>query len=152
MDSMNTKQNINIDGVFLNPLRIIEGEPGDVMHALKRSEPEFSGFGEAYFSTVHQGKFKGWKRHRRMVLNLVVPVGGIKFVIHDDREGSSSNGNFFEVELSLNNYQRLTVPPMVWMGFQGLSSGPNMLLNVASILHDPDESDRRDPETIPFAW
>ncbi len=129
-----------IDQVVLTPLRIIPGDSGDVMHAIKMQESSFHGFGEAYFSTVDKNAVKGWKKHHKMILNLVVPTGAIRFVLYDDRPDSRSYKSFQETILSKENYQRLTVPPGVWMAFQGLSDGLNMLLNVASIPHDPLES------------
>jgi dTDP-4-dehydrorhamnose 3,5-epimerase len=131
----------NIEGVLLSPLRIIETESGNVLHALKQQEDAFSGFGEAYFSSVQQGAAKGWKKHRRMILNIVVPAGEIAFVLYDDREQSATRGMVQEIKLSLANYQRLTVPPGVWMAFKGIHPGTNMLLNIASIPHDPAEAD-----------
>jgi len=59
----------------------------------------------------------------------------------DDRKESKTYQLLQEVELSKNNYKRLTVPPGVWMAFKGISHGLNMLLNIASIPHDPGETD-----------
>lgn len=131
----------NIEQVILTPLRIIEGQAGNVMHALKTSESSYHGFGEVYLSTVKLNSVKGWKKHQHMVLNLIVPVGAIRFVLYDDRANSKTYGKIQEITLSRANYQRLTVPPGVWMAFQGLSEGENMLMNVASIPHDPTEAD-----------
>jgi dTDP-4-dehydrorhamnose 3,5-epimerase len=130
-----------IAGIILTPLKIIRGDSGNVMHAMKKNEESFAGFGEAYFSTVQQGAGKGWKCHREMILNIVVPEGSICIVLYDDRPGSSTRGMINEIILSQDNYQRLTVPPGIWMGFKGMSSGTNLLLNMASILHDPAEAD-----------
>jgi dTDP-4-dehydrorhamnose 3,5-epimerase len=130
-----------IEGVVLTPLRIIKGESGDVMHALKQPEESFQGFGEAYFSTVHAGAVKGWKKHRMMILNVIVPVGTIKFVLYDDRLGSKSYQAIQEIIISPENYQRITVPPGVWMAFQGLGASESILLNIASIPHDPLEAE-----------
>ena len=130
-----------IAGVQLTPLKIIDGQAGNVMHALKAQDSSFAGFGEAYFSTVEHGAIKGWKKHRLMILNLVVPVGAIRFVLFDGRENSETYGQMQEVSLSTSHYQRLTVPPGVWMAFGGESEGLNMLLNIASIPHDPTEAD-----------
>ena len=143
-----------IEGVFLTPLRIIPGENGEVLHAIKVTDPSFAGFGEAYFSTVNKGAVKAWKRHRIMILNLVVPAGEIKFVMYDDRKDSSTCGNISEITLSRSNYQRLTVPPMIWMGFKGVGKGLNMLLNVTNIPHNPDEADRQDAfeNNIGYDW
>jgi dTDP-4-dehydrorhamnose 3,5-epimerase len=142
----------DIEGVMLTPLRVIKGESGDVMHALKQQEESFQGFGEAYFSTVRPGAVKGWKKHRRMLLNVVVPVGAIKFVLYDPRLGSNSYQMIQEVVLSLENYLRLTVPPGIWMAFQGVGPGENILLNMASIPHDPLEADNLpvQNESIPY--
>jgi dTDP-4-dehydrorhamnose 3,5-epimerase len=131
----------DIVDVLVTPLRIIRGDSGDVMHAMKESEKTFNGFGEAYFSTIRTGAVKGWKKHRRMILNLVVPVGAIKFVLYDDRPDSKSYKIFQEITLSPENYQRLTVPPGIWMAFNGIGTNENLLLNIASIPHDPMEAD-----------
>jgi dTDP-4-dehydrorhamnose 3,5-epimerase len=131
----------SLEDVLLTPLRVIKGESGDVMHALKQQEESFSGFGEAYFSTIHPRAIKGWKKHRKMALNLIVPVGTIKFVLYDDRLSSKSYQTIQEIILSPENYQRLTVPPGIWMAFQGMGKSDNILLNIASIPHDPLEAD-----------
>lgn len=119
---------------------------------MKSNDPGYAGFGEAYFSTIEPGTVKAWKRHRRMVLNLVVPIGSIRFVIHDDREGSPTYGEFNEVVLSKDNYYRLTISPMVWMGFQGVGKTPGLLLNIASIPHEPNEADKREIDKFDFDW
>ena len=142
----------SLDGVLLTPLKIIDTQGGDVLHGLKQSDMGFNGFGEAYFSTVDKGAIKAWKRHHEMVLNLIVPVGAVQFVLFDDRTESGSFGKYQEVTLSRNNYQRLTVPAMLWMGFQGISEGTNILLNVASIIHRPEEADRLVLEEIEYHW
>ena len=48
------------------------------------------------FSSVFPGVIKGWHLHRRMTLNYAVPVGLIKLVLYDDREGSSTRGELME--------------------------------------------------------
>jgi dTDP-4-dehydrorhamnose 3,5-epimerase len=141
-----------IEGVLLTQLKVIEVPGGDVLHGMKSSDPGYLGFGEGYFSTVKHGAVKAWKRHHKMTLNLVVPLGSIYFVIYDDRKNSLSNGVYQEVVLSRNNYYRMTVPPMVWMGFQGVGKNTNMLLNIADIEHTYDEADRRDINEIKYNW
>jgi len=138
--------------VLISPLKIIEVPDGDVLHAVKVSDTGFHGFGEAYFSTIKNGKVKAWKRHRKMTLNLVVPTGAIRFVLFDDRDAQTDANQFQEVTISSSNYCRLTVPPMVWLGFQGIEEGLNLLLNVADFEHDPLEVDRKEIEEIAFDW
>lgn len=136
--------------LIITPLDIIKVNKGDIMHAMKSHDPGFSGFGEAYFSVVSYNAIKAWKRHHEMTLNLVVPVGKIRFVLFDDRK--ASNTQFQEVIISKDNYCRLTVPPMVWIGFQGLSDNGSMLLNIADIEHNPHEVDKKNIEQIEFNW
>ena len=131
-----------IDGVILTPLRQINHPKGDVFHAMKRTDPGFVSFGEAYFSSILCGLVKAWKRHSRMTLNLVCMVGKIHFVLYDGREGSPTFGNYLETTLSPDKpelYRRITIPPGVWMAFLGIGDGKSMLLNVADIPHDPTE-------------
>ena len=133
-----------MDGVTLTSLRKIEHSKGDVFHAMKASDKGFSGFGEAYFSTVNKSDVKGWKKHTKMTLNLVVVTGEVEFVVH--------NGiDFFNVKLSKGNYQRLTVEPGLWVAFRGLSN-ENIVLNLASIEHDPNESENVHLNAFDYDW
>jgi len=142
-----------IDGVVVTPLKVVRVAGGDVYHAVKKGDLGFVGFGEAYFSTIHQGAIKPWKRHRQMTLNLVVISGLIRFVVHDDRPASPSFGKTMEFRLGLSTeYGRLTIPPGLWMAFQGLGQATNLLLNVADIPHDPTEADRGDIDKFAFDW
>lgn len=141
-----------VEGVILSPLKVIEVEKGNVMHALKSTDAEYKAFGEAYFSTVNFNQVKGWKAHQKMIMNLIVPTGEVQFALFDDRPDSNSYKQFFTVNLSLKNYQRLTVPPKVWMAFKGIGKDLNLLLNIASIPHDPTEAKTVDLEKIPFSW
>lgn len=141
-----------IDGVILSPLKVIPVDAGNVMHAFKNSDVGYNQFGEAYFSSVKYKHIKAWKRHLRMTLNLIVPVGEISFVLYDNRDNSKTKSHFFAITLSLNNYQRLTVPPDIWMGFQGVNDGLNLLLNIADMPHDPDEVERCEIDDIQYDW
>ena len=133
-----------MDGITLTPLKQITHPKGDIYHAMKASDNGFSGFGEAYFSTVNKSDIKGWKKHNEMTLNLIIVMGEVEFVVH--------NGiDFFNVKLSKDNYQRLTVKPGLWVAFRGLSN-ENMLLNLASIEHDPNESEGVDLYAFDYDW
>jgi len=138
------------DDIVLTPLSIIKTPNGSVLHAMKNNDSGFNGYGEAYFSEIEPQAIKAWKQHKEMTLNLIVPVGAIRFVLLDDR--ISKEGNLQQIVLSKNNYQRLTVPPMVWVGFQGVSNGTSMLLNIANITHSPDEVNVKDINEINFKW
>ena len=139
-----------IKDVIITHLDVIDTLGGNVMHGMKRTSKGYTGFGEAYFSKIDEGAIKAWKRHKEMTLNLIVPVGEIRFVLFDERE--VLNTQFQEIIISKNNFCRLTVPPMIWMGFQGLSDGGSMLLNIANIEHNIHEVDKKNTEQIEFNW
>ena len=135
-----------MDGVILTPLKQIYHPKGDIFHAMKNSDIGFDGFGEAYFSTINQNDIKGWKKHTKMTLNIIVPVGNIEFVVYDE-----NSKEFFSTKLSHNNYQRLTVKAGLWMAFRGIGEY-NMLLNLASIEHDPNEAINIGIDEIKYEW
>ena len=141
-----------IEGVILTPLKQIVNPKGDLYHAMKQSDNGYKSFGEAYFSTVIKDEIKGWKKHTLMVLNLIVPIGAVEFIIYDDRIDSSTKNQFFSLILSQENYQRLTVPAGVWMAFRGIGEDLNMLLNIASIEHDPSEAITKQLTDINYTW
>ncbi|KDN53955.1 dTDP-4-dehydrorhamnose 3,5-epimerase [Flavobacterium seoulense] len=144
---------INIEGVLLTPLKKIHHPKGDVFHGMKKSDAGYYGFGEAYFSTIHFQDVKPWKKHLEMTLNFVVPLGEIRFVIYDDRDESVTKNNFFDVTLGSNAYQRITIPPGVWVAFSGVGSGFNLLLNLANLEHNPAEVERKEElSEIPYQW
>ncbi len=135
-----------MDGIKLTPLKQIFNPKGDVFHAMKESDEGFVQFGEAYFSTIQKGEIKGWKKHTEMTLNLVVPIGEVEFTVYNE-----DIKEFFSVKLSQENYQRLTVQPSMWVAFRGLGE-KNMLLNLASMKHDPKEAVNIDLTEIDYEW
>ena len=135
-----------MDGVKRTPLKCMRNPKGDVYRILKAVDLEFDRFGEAYFSTIGRNRIKGWKKHEQMVLNIAVPVGEIKFVIYNE-----NSQDFFSISLSKNNYKRLTISPGLWIAFKGMQEN-NMLVNIANIEHDPNESENVDLNTIDYEW
>lgn len=143
---------LTISGLILSSLKQIYHPKGNVFHGIKKSDVGFIDFGEAYFSSIKKNEIKSWKLHTKMTLNLIVPVGAIRFVIFDDRENSPSIGKFAELILSRDNYKRLTVPPKLWLAFQGFDENLNLLLNITDIEHDPGEIIRKDLNEIKYNW
>jgi dTDP-4-dehydrorhamnose 3,5-epimerase len=139
-----------IEGVISSPLKIVPLHAGDVMTAMKKNDPGYMGFGEAYFSKINSGMIKAWKRHREMTCNFIVSKGNIRIVLVDDR--NKEQYQYQEIIMSPVNYIRLTVPPMIWIGFQGMGTKTSILLNIANILHDPSESDNKEIHELTYDW
>lgn len=144
-----------IEGVATVVLCEIADERGAVLHMLRCDALGFTKFGECYFSEVLPGAIKAWKLHREQTQNLVVPVGRIRLVIYDDREGSSTRGNLQILELGRpDSYLRVLIPPGLWYGFACLGNKPALLANCADLPHDPAENEmlRASDSSIPYAW
>ncbi len=120
---------------LLTPLRRIANPKGDVLHGMKRSDQGFAGFGEAYFSLIHPGQTKGWKKHLRMQLNLVVPHGDVRIIVVDERKPST-----WTYVIGESNHARLTVPPGLWVAFCGMGVMTSVLLNIANLEHEDSEA------------
>lgn len=121
--------------VIVTPLKRIENPKGDIYHAIKATDVGFAGFGEAYFTSIACGETKGWKQHTVMHMNLIVPVGDVEFHVRE--------GNFGETSryiVGKSNYVRLTIPAGYWVAFSGKGQSLNLVLNVASLAHDPEEA------------
>lgn len=136
--------------ILVTPLRRIETAGGDVLHAIKQSDEGYGGFGEAYFSWVSSGAVKAWKCHIRMTMNLVVPVGQVRFVFCE--KSTAGVAEFRVEEIGVDRYARITVPAGIWFGFQGRSNTQSLVLNIASILHDPNEVERLALSDINYNW
>ena len=136
--------------ITVTPLRRISTDGGDVLHAMKQSDVGYEGFGEAYFSWISKGAVKGWKRHTQMTMNLVVPVGRVRFVFCEIH--SVADCDFRIEEIGEEHYARITVPSGIWFGFQGLDTSPSLVLNIASIIHNPSEVERQALSEIYYVW
>ena len=141
---------ITLADILITPLKKIYVPNGDVFHAMKSSDIGFKEFGEAYFSFISKGAIKAWKRHKLMSMNLIVPVGSVKFVFC---QKSESYGEIFRIEkIGIHSYHRITVPPGIWFGFQGLGGNQNLVLNIASIENDPNDVERLKQNEINYDW
>ena len=87
-----------------------------------------------------------------MILNLTVSLGEVLFVLYDDRDNSKTNGQFFKVKISLENYYRITIPSGIWIAMAGIGNKINHILNIASIKHDPKEKDTLELNKINYNW
>lgn len=149
------KPDVTIAGVTLTELRQITDERGAVLHMVRSDAPDFTAFGECYFSEVRAGAIKAWKRHRTQTQNLAVPVGRIKIVIYDNREDSLSRGHMLIQELGRPDaYCRIRIPPGLWYGFAALGETPALIVNCADSPHQPAESEAAplDDARIPYRW
>ena len=153
MDPIN--ESVEIEGVIIQPLKQIADKCGPVLHMLKNDSRLFKQFGEVYFSEIHSGLVKAWKRHKKQSQNLVVPLGKIWLVIYDDRPNSNTHRKIAQYKLGRpKDYRLIHIPPMLWYGFQGIGDQTSMIANCTDLSHDPEEMESLSADTsqIPYQW
>ena len=144
-----------IEGVIVQPLMQIADNRGSVLHMMTRDSKFLIQFGEVYFSEIHSGKIKAWKRHKKKIQNLTVPINKIRLVIYDNRSSSSTHGKIVEYEVGRpDHYCLVHIPPMLWYGFQTLGDQTALIANCADQPHDPEETESLpiDSNEIPYQW
>ncbi len=150
-----TRNQTPIDGVKIVEKRIIRDQRGAIYHMLRSDDPEFSKFGEIYFSEVRNGIVKGWHFHTLMSLNYLLISGEILLVLFDDREDSPTRGSYNEIQLKEADQNKLVqIPPLVWNGFKGVAEPRSIVANCSDIPHDPDEILRKpiDDPIFNYDW
>ncbi len=153
MDSL--KESDEIEGVIVQPLKQITDHRGSVLHMIRKDSELFKQFGEVYFSEIHSGIIKAWKRHKNQTQNLTVPINKIRLVIYDSRPDSKTQGKVKEYELGRpNNYRLIHIPQMLWYGFQTLGDQTALIANCPDHPHDPvdTESLSSNSKQIPYHW
>jgi len=135
--------------LILTPLKRIPTAGGDVFHALRATDSGFVAFGEAYFTSVQERHVKGWKRHNRMTLNFIVPVGSVQVRVIGAQKDVR---DFLLGTDGKASYSRLTIPPGNWVAFGGFAPGLSVMLNIADIAHDPTEADNASIDEFEWKW
>lgn len=144
-----------IKGVKIKSLSKVVDERGVIFHMLRNDDPNFTRFGEIYFSLIYPGVIKGWHLHTKMTLNYAVISGMIKLVLLDDRKGSSTRGEIMEIFIGEDNYALITIPPGIWNGFKGIGIKSAIVANCSTLPHDPKEIKRMNPlnnKIIKYNW
>ena len=138
----------NLNNIVITQLATFDVDGGRVMHGIKKNDIGYVGLGEVYFSYIDPKAVKAWKKHNRMTLNLVVPLGKVRFVFCDPL----SEGHYRVEDVGEGNYVRLTVPPGIWFGFQGIALQPSLVTNIADLQHDSAEVERQAVLSFDYQW
>ena len=140
-----TKEELLISVIDMKNIHLNDG---NVMHFLKKNDKSFRGFGEVYFSWILKNKIKGWKKQKKNTMNLIVPVGKVKFVFFKDE----ILRGFFSIIIGENNYKRITVPPNLWYGFKNLDKKKSLIVNLVDNEHNPTDIENKALNSLNFDW
>jgi dTDP-4-dehydrorhamnose 3,5-epimerase len=145
-----------IDGVRLVPLTSHCDDRGRVMELLRRDDPHFKNFGQAYLSTILPGVVKAWHAHGIQTDALAVIRGMVLIGLFDDRAESPTRGKVRKVVAGTHQPTLVMIPPGVYHGFRALGNEEALLINLPSEPYNRDKPDelRRpwDDPAIPFSW
>lgn len=127
-------------------LLIFKNNKGNVLRAFRKQEDKIGKFGEVYLSWINKKAIKGWKYHKRMHMNLVVPVGLVKFVFYEDKK-------FKEIIIGEKKYHRIYVPNRIYFAFQNLSKQKSLVINYSNIIHqNKNETLNKNLKEINYQW
>lgn len=117
---------------------------GNVFKALSKKDKNYQGFGEVYFSFIKKNQIKGWKKHKKMKMNLFVPIGKVEFTFLLEKKKKLK-----KITIGEKNYKRLFVSNNIWFAFKGLTK-TNLIMNVSNIVHSKNEVSRKKNKDLKF--
>ena len=88
--------------------------------------------------------------HKKITLNIVVPIGNVRFVLFEMKKNKVSK--IEEVKIGQDDYRLLTINPKIWYGFIGISKNPSMIVSLTNMLHDENEMVRENINFFDYNW
>ena len=121
--------------IIIKSCKIVDHPKGDIVKIINKDDSHFSGFGEAYTTSIKYNEIKGWKMHKSMKSTLYVLRGAVEFSFFNRRKQPINR-----IILHENRPVTLNIINPIWFAFRGYSDEKNTILNIANIKHNPSES------------
>ena len=145
-----------IEGVVTKKLKLVPDERGRLMEILRKDDPFFESFGQAYITSAYPGVVKAWHRHKKQKDHFTCLSGMAKLVLYDDREKSRTRGEINEFFIGELNPLLVRIPNEVWHGFKCIGQTECLCMNLPTELYmyDHPDEERIDPHQspIPYDW
>jgi len=130
---------------------------GYLYEMLRKDDPFYKGFGQAYVSSINPGVVKGFHKHSMQTDHVVCVVGQIKLVLIRDLGPRPSGGTMADVEehhLSVLSPQMVVIPPDIYHGWMCVGNEPALVINFSTHPFDPQTPDeeRVDPHDNPWGY
>lgn len=156
MDGLKQTAEKQIDGVLTKQLVVHPDSRGRLFEILRCDDAIFQKFGQVYLTTANPGIIKAWHYHKLQTDYFCCIAGRARLALYDARPSSPTAGRINEFLVGPENLILVTIPPMVYHGFQCVSKSEAVMINIPTLPYnaaDPDEY-RLDPfvEIIPYAW
>jgi dTDP-4-dehydrorhamnose 3,5-epimerase len=145
-----------IDGVETKRLVAYADERGFLMELLRRDDPFFTRFGQAYVSLSYPGVVRAWHFHKQQTDYICAVQGMAKVVAYDPREDSPTHGQVQELFIGEQSPVLVKIPPMVYHGYKAISTEPILIVNFPSEPYNAQEPDEYrlppDSDQVPYDW
>jgi dTDP-4-dehydrorhamnose 3,5-epimerase len=145
-----------IEGVHIKKLRFIEDERGRLMEVLRKDDPFYRKFGQAYVTTARPGVVKAWHYHMLQDDNIALLVGKIRFGLFDARKDSRTHGESMDLLVDEKAPVLIHVPKGVYHGFKCVGDVEAMVMNVPTEPYNHNSPDELRVDAfeneIPFDW
>ena len=136
---------VSLDNIRVEKYNTVKNKKGIILKILSSKQSSLKFYKDLYFSFIKFNKIKGWKKHTKMTMTLIVPVGKVKFVFYNEDK-------FRTIIIGDNKYYKIIVPPNIWFAFKGISRGKNVILNLANLKHNDKEIIRERNNKIKYDW
>jgi len=124
---------------------------GYLYEMLRRDDPFFTQFGQAYISATNPGVVKGFHQHFKQVDHIVCVHGQVKLVLV--REGPEKV-EIEEYHLSPLDPKMVIVPTDIYHGWMCIGNETALIVYFSTHTFDPDSPDeaRLDPHNNPWGY
>jgi dTDP-4-dehydrorhamnose 3,5-epimerase len=136
-----------LDGLKFLPLTQHCDDRGRVMEILRKDDPHFVGFGQAYFSSIYPGVIKAWHAHEKQTDCMSIIHGMAKIGFYDSRPKSPTHGKTHSIVVGEHHRVLIQIPPGIFHGFKAISSNEVLLINLPS-----EPYNRKNPDEVRRPW
>jgi dTDP-4-dehydrorhamnose 3,5-epimerase len=145
-----------IDGMEQKRLTPHADERGYLMELLRRDDPVFTRFGQAYVSLSYPGVVRAWHYHDVQTDAICVVKGMAKVVAYDARDDSPTKGEVCELFIGEQNPVLVKIPPKIHHGYKAISIEPVLVINFPSEPYNRQHPDELrlpyDSPEVPYDW
>ncbi len=110
----------------------------------------------SYCYTIRPGWVKGWAMHLEHEDRYCLLAGEMKVVLYDAREGSRTHGQVYEIYLSEQRRQILSIARGVWHADENVGIKDVVIVNFPTIQYDHAKPDKYrlppDTDLIPYQF
>lgn len=146
-----------IEGVQLSPLKVNTDDRGYLIvigSSGRKDAPDIPLMREVYLvGDMAKGTVRAFHKHATLWDYFFISNGSAKFVLVDDRAGSSTKGEMNTFVLTERNASLLIVPPGVYHGWMSLEDKTQMV-SMANEPYDPKNPDEKriPPDSFGDVW